>query len=65
MKNIFTVDFSLYKKEIIQKAIEEFNDSGMGITILDSGIEINSDTQEENEEIFHELMNYYIGLFNQ
>ncbi|ATU05388.1 hypothetical protein BKN14_02960 [Candidatus Gracilibacteria bacterium HOT-871] len=64
MEKIFKIEKEIYDKDILKKAIIDFEEVTK-IFLEENNLIISGDTEEEIEEIFNELMNYYIGLFNQ
>lgn len=64
MEKIFKIEKEIYDKDILKKAIIDFEEVTK-IFLEENNLIISWDTEEEIEEIFNELMNYYIWLFNQ
>jgi hypothetical protein len=61
MKKSFKIDSGIYSEEKIQQAISDFKEVA-NISFINSTISIESNTKEDIEEIFNELMNYIISL---
>lgn len=64
MEKNFKIEKEIYDKDILKKAIIDFEEVTK-IFLEENNLIISWDTEEEIEEIFNELMNYYIWLFNQ
>jgi len=62
-KKSFKIELSLYTEEILKQAIQDFSD--YDIEIGEGEIFIAWEDKEEQEEIFNELMNYSIALYNE
>ena len=64
MQKEYSIDRSIYKESLINKAIEDFREV-WEIKFIDSEILIRGDSEAEIEEIFWELINYIIWLYNE
>lgn len=62
LKKTFKIDNSIYKSNIILKAIEDFRDYYI---ISFENNEIIIDWYDNIDEIFNEFMNYVIWLINE
>jgi hypothetical protein len=60
----YNVDFSIYDKQIIERAIMDYSEVAE-IKISDQNIVIAGEfTEEENNHIFNEFMNYVLSIIN-
>lgn len=64
MEKIFTIETEIYNEEVLKNAISDFSEN---FEILFEGnfLKIFGENEAEIDEIFNELMNYYIWLANQ
>ncbi|MDD3646551.1 MAG: hypothetical protein PHH06_04025 [Candidatus Gracilibacteria bacterium] len=63
-KKYFKIEDSIYYTDMVLQAIEDFKEVS-NISLDNGQISIEGETLEDVEEIFNELMNYVIGLYNQ
>ncbi len=64
MNKTFTIENEIYDENILKNAISDFEEVAK-IFFQNNTLVIEWETEEEIDEVFGELMNYYIGLFNQ
>ena len=64
LKRNFNLEDNLYKKKYIDLAIKDFWKNFL-ISYTKWVLEIQAESANEIEEIFHEFMNYVIGLHNE
>lgn len=59
MEKIFTIETEIYNEEVLKNAISDFSEN---FEILFEGnfLKIFGENEAEIDEIFNELMNYYI-----
>ena len=60
MKKTYSYDPSIYQKEAIQEAIEDFSDT-CSIQLL-SDWELTFELEDDDDTLFYEFMNYVISL---
>lgn len=63
-KKYFKIEDSIYYTDMVLQAIEDFKEVS-NISLDNWQISIEGETLEDVEEIFNELMNYVIWLYNQ
>lgn len=63
MEKNFTIDIEIYDENILKNAISDFSEN-FEIFLEENSIKILGEDEAEIEEIFNELMNYYIWLAN-
>lgn len=64
MEKNFTIDKEIYDENILKIAISDFSEN-FEIFLEKNELKILWENEEEINEIFNELLNYYIWLFNQ
>lgn len=64
MEKIFTIETEIYNEEVLKNAISDFSEN-FKISLEGNFLKIFGENEIEIDEIFNELMNYYIWLANQ
>lgn len=64
MKKDFDIDFEIYSKDFLNRAIADFKEFAK-ISIVNTKITINWNNNEEIDEIFLEFINYTTWLINE
>ena len=63
MTTTFKIDETIYCKEVIQQAINDFSDVS-DISLSNGELTIQWENSEEINEIFNEFFNYTLSLIN-
>lgn len=64
MEKIFEISTEIYSENAIRQAIVDFEEVAE-IIFENQTLKIFGENEAEIDEVFHEFMNYLIGLFNQ
>ena len=61
----YSVDFSIYNLDVVKKAISDYKEVANIVLWKNNTITINGEfTEEENNHIFNEFMNYVLSIVN-
>lgn len=63
MTTTFKIDETIYCKEVIQQAINDFSDVS-DISLSNGELTIQWENSEETNEVFNEFFNYTLSLIN-
>lgn len=63
MEKIFKIEKEIYDEKILKETISDFSEN-FEISFENNLLKISGENEKEIEEIFWELMNYYIWILN-
>lgn len=62
LKKSFKIDLSIYDKNLILSAMNDFVQNGFVISFFEEELLIEGESETEIEEIFQEFMNYVLSI---
>lgn len=64
MKKQYKIDKKIYNQDLVEKSIIDFSEVAK-IEFIDYSLVIHWENEQETDNIFNEIMNYIIWIYNE